>query len=84
MDSLWISIASILAGFDIAKAKDEQGQVVEPDIKWAPGFSRYVPTKFSKAPLWSIYTVRQMLPFKCSITPRSAEAIKLIGDSELM
>ncbi|KAL4264719.1 cytochrome P450 family protein [Pleurotus pulmonarius] len=66
MDSLWISIASILAVFNISKAKDEQGRVIEPDLQWAPGFSR------------------QMVPFKCSITPRSAEAIKLIGDSELV
>ncbi|KAF9490983.1 cytochrome P450 [Pleurotus eryngii] len=65
MDSLWISIASILATFDIEKAKDEQGQDIEPDIQWIPGFSR------------------QLRRFKCSITARSAEAIKLIKDSEL-
>ncbi|KAL4264901.1 cytochrome P450 family protein [Pleurotus pulmonarius] len=65
MDSLWISIASILATFNIEKAKDEQGRDIEPDIRWIPGFSR------------------QLLPFKCSITARSAEAVKLIKDSEL-
>ncbi len=42
MDSLRISIASILATFNIAKAKDEQGRDIEPDIKWIPGFTMYV------------------------------------------
>ncbi|KAL4266770.1 cytochrome P450 family protein [Pleurotus pulmonarius] len=42
MDSLWISMASILATFNIAKAKGEHGRDIEPDIRWIPGFSRHL------------------------------------------
>ncbi len=45
MDSLWISVASILATFNIEKAKDEQGRDIEPGIQWIPGFSRCVLAK---------------------------------------
>ncbi|KAF4580754.1 hypothetical protein EYR38_003040 [Pleurotus pulmonarius] len=66
MDSLAISVASILYCFDISKAKDAQRQDIEPDIQWEGGFTRHI------------------VPFECSIVPRSAETAKLIRDSELM
>ncbi|KAL4261036.1 cytochrome P450 family protein [Pleurotus pulmonarius] len=66
MDSLFISIASILSCFDITKVKDKEGRDIEPDIQWTSGFSRHI------------------IPFECSITPRSTESIKIIRDSELM
>ncbi|KAJ7235516.1 cytochrome P450 [Mycena rebaudengoi] len=37
MSSLWISIASILAAFDISKAVGEDGNVVEPSYEYEPG-----------------------------------------------
>ncbi|KAJ7247322.1 cytochrome P450 [Mycena rebaudengoi] len=37
MSSLWISIASILAAFDISKAVGEDGKVIEPSYEYEPG-----------------------------------------------
>ncbi|KAJ7873152.1 cytochrome P450 [Mycena leptocephala] len=58
--SVWITIASILATFDITKAVGEDGKVIEPDHEY---FSALV---------------IMPLPFKCSIRPRSQEAVDLI------
>ncbi|KAF8191985.1 cytochrome P450 [Mycena galopus ATCC 62051] len=58
--SIWITVTSILATFNIDKAVDEAGHVIEPTFKYL--------TALVSAPL----------PFKCSITPRSNEAVKLI------
>ncbi|KAK0232582.1 cytochrome P450 [Armillaria fumosa] len=35
--SVWITVASILAGFEITKAVDEDGMVIEPNDKVRPG-----------------------------------------------
>lgn len=40
MDTLWIAIAHILATFDITKAVDEYGQVVEPKEEYSMGLVR--------------------------------------------
>ncbi|KAK7052994.1 hypothetical protein VNI00_004315 [Paramarasmius palmivorus] len=58
--SLWIGVVSLLKTFTISKARDKQGNIIEP-----------------------VYDLRGSLvvaprPFKCSITPRSAEAEGLI------
>ncbi|KAJ7871890.1 cytochrome P450 [Mycena olivaceomarginata] len=58
--SVWIAVVSILATFNIDKAVDEAGHVIEPTFEYL--------TALVSAPL----------PFKCSITPRSNEAAKLI------
>ncbi|KAJ7106241.1 cytochrome P450 [Mycena epipterygia] len=58
--SIWITVASILATFNIDKAVDEAGRVIEPTFEYLSGL------------------VSAPLPFKCSITPRSNEAVKLI------
>ncbi|KAF8191999.1 cytochrome P450 [Mycena galopus ATCC 62051] len=58
--SIWITVVSILATFNIDKAVDEAGHVIEPTFEYL--------TALVSAPL----------PFKCSITPRSNEAVKLI------
>ncbi|KAJ8690937.1 hypothetical protein PTI98_010555 [Pleurotus ostreatus] len=42
MDSLAISVASILSCFDIAKAKDARGRDIEQDIQWEGGFTRHI------------------------------------------
>ncbi|KAJ7281062.1 cytochrome P450 [Mycena rebaudengoi] len=58
--SIWSVVASILATFNIDKAVDEAGHVIEPTFEYL--------TAIVSAPL----------PFKCSITPRSNEAVRLI------
>ncbi|KAJ7106251.1 cytochrome P450 [Mycena epipterygia] len=58
--SIWITVASILATFNIDKAVDEAGHVIEPTFEYMAGL------------------ISAPLPFKCSITPRSKEAVALI------
>ncbi|KAJ7142248.1 cytochrome P450 [Mycena epipterygia] len=60
MESVWITIASILSVFDITKAIGDDGQIIEPSYEYSPDLL--------SAPL----------PFKCSITPRSPEAMALV------
>ena len=37
-DALWIAIASILATFNISKARDEEGNETEPTDEYTSGF----------------------------------------------
>ncbi|KAJ7671571.1 cytochrome P450 [Mycena polygramma] len=61
--SVWAAIVSILASFDIAKAKDAAGKEIE--IK----------------PAFSDKLVCHARPFRCSITPRSNIAKRLIEEA---
>ncbi|KAJ7021454.1 cytochrome P450 [Mycena alexandri] len=58
--SLWLTMASILATFDIDKAVDGNGNVVEPSYEYSSAL------------------VFAPLPFECSITPRSSQAVQAI------
>ncbi|KAF7373020.1 Cytochrome P450 [Mycena sanguinolenta] len=58
--SLWIVVASILSTFNIDKAIEENGEVIEPTHEYSPGI------------------ISTPLPFKCSITPRSPQAVEVI------
>ncbi|KAJ7749720.1 cytochrome P450 [Mycena metata] len=58
--SLWITIASILSTFNISKATDDYGDVVELSHEYVPGL------------------IACPLPFKCSIAPRSPQAVEAI------
>ncbi|KAJ7431570.1 cytochrome P450 [Mycena galericulata] len=58
--SIWITVVSLLATFDITKAVDEKGNVVEPSYEYLSG------------------VISTPVPFKCTITPRSQEAVALI------
>lgn len=60
---LWLMITSVLATFNISKAKDEEGNVIDVDA----GTNRFTDAVTSRP-----------LPFKCSITPRSQQAESLI------
>ncbi|KAJ6560597.1 cytochrome P450 [Mycena vulgaris] len=55
--SIWITVASILATFDITKAVDPNGRPVEPSYEYLSGI------------------ISTPLPFKCSIIPRSPDAV---------
>ncbi|KAF9480937.1 cytochrome P450 [Pholiota conissans] len=37
LSAIWISVASILANFTISKARDENGQIIEPSMKYHSG-----------------------------------------------
>ncbi|KAJ7501807.1 cytochrome P450 [Mycena galericulata] len=58
--SIWCTVVSILATFNIDKAVDEAGRTIEPRFEYSSAI------------------VSTPLPFKCSITPRSKEAVALI------
>ncbi|KAJ7146878.1 cytochrome P450 [Mycena epipterygia] len=60
MSSMWITVASVLAVFDITKAVGEDGKIIEPSYEYTPDL------------------ISAPLPFKCSIKPRSADALALI------
>ncbi|KAJ8701291.1 hypothetical protein PTI98_000095 [Pleurotus ostreatus] len=62
MDTLWLSMASILSVYTIGKPVDESGRKVDIALKYKAGLNRHV------------------LPFECSIKPRSREAEELILD----
>ena len=38
--TIWLAVARILAVFDIAKPRDENGEVVEPRVEFIEGMSR--------------------------------------------
>ncbi|KAJ7146919.1 cytochrome P450 [Mycena epipterygia] len=60
MSSVWITLVSILAVFDITKAVGEDGKIIEPSYEYSPDL------------------ISAPLPFKCSIKPRSTDAVALI------
>ncbi|KAJ7146857.1 cytochrome P450 [Mycena epipterygia] len=60
MSSVWITVVSILAVFDIQKAVGEDGKTIEPSYEYSPDL------------------ISAPLPFKCSIKPRSKDAMALI------
>ncbi|KAF8182235.1 cytochrome P450 [Mycena galopus ATCC 62051] len=37
LSSIWITVASLLATFDITKAVDEKGNIIEPSYEYVPG-----------------------------------------------
>lgn len=41
MDTIWIAIASVLSVYNIAKAVDERGNVITPQLKLKPGTVRH-------------------------------------------
>ncbi|KAH9478027.1 Cytochrome P450 monooxygenase 98 [Psilocybe cubensis] len=58
--SVWIAVASLLTVYDIKKAVDEEGNVIEPQHDYLSAL------------------VCMPKPYKCSITPRSQKAERLI------
>lgn len=80
---LFISMARILAAFDIRPAKDENGEEVIPDIKFNSSIVRYVSSYCASQLLASVnayYLPRETLDFKCAITPRSDAARVLVSE----
>lgn len=68
-----------MAVFDIRKAKDSNGKVIEPVVEFTSGLIRYsVPTSLSPVDMSLILACSHAAPFECAITPRSAKAAELI------
>lgn len=62
--STFLAISHALFAFNIDKPIGEDGNVIEPEAKFTPGF------------------ISHPVPFKCSLTPRSAKRQQLILDFE--
>lgn len=63
--SIYLVMANLVATMGIAKARDENGNEINPEVVRTGGL------------------VSQTLPFKCSIKPRSENAMKLIHSATL-
>ncbi|KAF8645408.1 hypothetical protein AX14_009238 [Amanita brunnescens Koide BX004] len=59
---VWLTIASVLATFNVHKSKDDTGSEEEMEAAYSAGAFSYP-------------------NFKCTISPRSNEAISLIQES---
>lgn len=71
----------IVAALDIAKARDEGGNEIEPLCDYTPGIVRYVRSSdllFSFFLSYFALRFSHPRPFKCSILPRSEKAIFLV------
>lgn len=53
-ESLWLSIASVLAVFNIDSAKDENGLYITPSGEYSFGFAWYVATSASGTGILSL------------------------------
>lgn len=42
LSTFWISVASILHSFNITKAIDSDGKLIEPKVVYIPGVIKYV------------------------------------------
>lgn len=86
LDTIWITIASVLAVYNISKPKDGNGVDIEQSVKFTGVAIRYA------APLGRQYLGSltsdimnsRPEPFKCLFIPRSKEALALItkGDGQ--
>lgn len=50
LSSIWITVACMLATFDIEKAVDDEGNVIEPTYEYVSGlimYARFHPTSLS-------------------------------------
>ena len=81
--TLWITIAQILATFDIRPAKDADSRDIIPELNASSGLLSYVLSEFIihsfKLCLNVLILLRHPAPYQCSITPRSQQAVELIN-----
>jgi hypothetical protein len=89
--SVWLLMASMLATLTIAKAVDEQGNVVEPVIKFENAVFRWVVlVSLGFFFLLCVLTMvvvdgmcRTPSKFECDMRPRSPKALSLIEQAEM-
>jgi len=82
MSTVWLTIASILATFQIDKCKDEFGNIIEPIVDFkSANIVAYVcllRLYVTSSACSFVSQIRLPSPFRCSIRPRSSESEKLI------
>jgi hypothetical protein len=82
---MWLLMVTMLATLDMSKASDEHGNTIEPDAQFNDSVFRCVSTIGYSHPvraLKNILLYRKPSPFKCSLLPRSKQAVKLIQQME--
>lgn len=80
---MWITIAFILATFDITPALDKNGQPILVKLVASSGVISCVHFLFMCEHDFDFFQFRHPLPFKCSIKPRSYQAKILIQQANL-
>ncbi|KAJ7920178.1 cytochrome P450 [Mycena leptocephala] len=73
--SIWITIVSVLAMFNITEEVGEDGHTVEPSYEYEGGIIRYGNKSIH---LGKGIVANIQLPFKCMITPRSQDTANTI------
>ena len=41
VETVWFTVATVLAAFNVTKVRNDQGQVLEPDTEFTSSFLRY-------------------------------------------
>jgi len=76
----------MIATMDISKAMDENGNLITPPLEFTTGFVRFVSFSLffflKKDVLFISFSKSHPKPFKCSIRPRSEQAVMLIQQGE--
>ena len=76
--AVWLTVATILATFNLSKAVDEDGKVIEPCVECGgDSLTLWVKSQSVKNQSNSSWNSRP-LPFECSMKPRSDVAERLI------
>ncbi|KAJ7247326.1 hypothetical protein C8J57DRAFT_1241040 [Mycena rebaudengoi] len=75
MSSLWFSIASILAAFDISKAVGEDGKVVEPSYEYEPVIVSYNIVEWTIAYGWTLES-------RLAQEPKNFEIVTILSMTE--
>ena len=76
---VWLTIASVLATFNVHKSKDDTGSEEEMEAAYSAGAFRCLFTFYSFPT--TLIATHSYPNFKCTISPRSNEAISLIQES---
>jgi len=76
-------IANVLACFDLGKARDEAGNKIEINDDYNDlGLITYVKRiRLNPSILTTLAIPSHKKPFKCSITPRSPQVLKIVEGS---
>ena len=77
--TFWLTAGSILATFNLSKAVDKDGRVIEPSSEYSTGLIRWVNFQAASQLKCNLKSWNSHpLPFGCSIKPRSPIAEELI------
>ena len=81
LSSTYAAIAGILAAFDLSKAVDVNGVIIEPKLEFINNSQKYVFYSFEASSSSFNCDLSRPVPFECRITPRSKVYEKLIMEA---